>query len=113
MRYYIEDLKNHVGKEVELKGWAYNLRGSKKIKFLILRDGTGLCQCIFFDGECDPESFNNFEKLTQECTVKVKGVVKAEPLAVVVVSLVSLSIFLVPLIALLLSFDAIVGEHER
>jgi asparaginyl-tRNA synthetase len=79
MRFYIEDLKNHVGKEVELKGWAYNLRGSKKIKFLILRDGTGLCQCTFFDGECDPESFNNFEKLTQECTVKVKGVVKAEP----------------------------------
>lgn len=79
MRYYIEDLKNHVGKEVELKGWAYNLRSSKKIKFLILRDGTGLCQCIYFDGECDPESFNNFEKLTQECTVKVKGVVKAEP----------------------------------
>jgi asparaginyl-tRNA synthetase len=79
MRYYIEDLKNYVGKEVELKGWVYNLRGSKKIKFLILRDGTGLCQCIFFDGECDPESFTNFEKLTQETTVKVKGVVKAEP----------------------------------
>jgi asparaginyl-tRNA synthetase len=79
MRYYIEDLKNYVGKEVELKGWAYNLRGSKKIKFLILRDGTGLCQCIFFDGECDPDSFSNFEKLTQETSVKVKGVVKAEP----------------------------------
>lgn len=41
------------------------------------------------------------------------GVVKADPLAVVVVSLASLTIFLVPLIALLLSFDAIVGEHER
>ena len=41
------------------------------------------------------------------------GTVKAEPLAVVVVSLASLTIFLVPLIALLLSFDAIVGEHER
>src|SRR5690606_6210538 len=40
------------------------------------------------------------------------GVVKADPLAVVVVSLASLTIFLVPLIALLLSFDAIVGEHE-
>ena len=40
-------------------------------------------------------------------------VVKADPLAVVVVSLASLTIFLVPLIALLLSFDAIVGEHER
>ena len=41
------------------------------------------------------------------------GTVKADPLAVVIVSLSSLTIFLVPLIALLLSFDAIVGEHER
>lgn len=41
------------------------------------------------------------------------GVVKADALAVTVVSLSSLTIFLVPLIALLLSFDAIVGEHER
>jgi Cu-processing system permease protein len=41
------------------------------------------------------------------------GTVKADPLAVVVVSLASLTIFLVPLIALLLSFDAIVGEQER
>lgn len=41
------------------------------------------------------------------------GTVKADPLAVVVVSLASLTIFLIPLIALLLSFDAIVGEQER
>jgi Cu-processing system permease protein len=41
------------------------------------------------------------------------GTVKADRLAVVVVSLSSLTIFLVPLIALLLSFDAIVGEQER
>ncbi|HLR30108.1 MAG TPA: ABC transporter permease subunit [Paenalcaligenes sp.] len=41
------------------------------------------------------------------------GSVKVDALAVVVVSLTSLTIFLVPLIALLLSFDTIVGEHER
>ncbi|NLG59086.1 MAG: ABC transporter permease [Gammaproteobacteria bacterium] len=41
------------------------------------------------------------------------GAVQADPLAIVVVSLASLTIFLVPLIALLLSFDAIVGEQER
>ena len=41
------------------------------------------------------------------------GTVKAGALAVTVVSLSSLSIFLLPLIALLLSFDAIVGELER
>lgn len=41
------------------------------------------------------------------------GTVKADPLAVVVVSLSSLTILLVPLIALMLSFDAVVGEQER
>lgn len=41
------------------------------------------------------------------------GTVGADPLAAVVVSLASLSIFLLPLIALLLSFDAVVGEQER
>lgn len=41
------------------------------------------------------------------------GTVGASPLAVTVVSLASLTIFLIPLIALLLSFDAIVGDWER
>ncbi len=79
MRYYIDNLKDYVGQTVELKGWVFNTRGSKKIKFLILRDGTGLCQCIFFKGDCDDEAFENFQNLTQESTVKVTGVVKEEP----------------------------------
>jgi Cu-processing system permease protein len=41
------------------------------------------------------------------------GTVGAAPLDVTVVSLTSLTIFLLPLIALLLSHDAIVGEAER
>ncbi|MGB8710886.1 MAG: ABC transporter permease subunit, partial [Methyloceanibacter sp.] len=41
------------------------------------------------------------------------GNVGVRPLDVVVVSLSSLSIFLLPLIALLISHDAIVGEIER
>ena len=41
------------------------------------------------------------------------GTVKADPLAVTVVSLSSLSIFLVPLIAMLLAYDAVVGEVDR
>src|SRR5262249_1579230 len=41
------------------------------------------------------------------------GTVKVSGLAVTVVSLWSRPIFLVPLIALLLSYDAIVGEVER
>lgn len=79
MRYYISDLKNYVGQKVELKGWVYNLRSSGKIKFLLLRDGTGICQCIYFKGECDPEAFETtFPKLTQESSVIVRGTVREE-----------------------------------
>ncbi len=41
------------------------------------------------------------------------GLLDVKPLAVTVVSISSLTIFLVPLIALLLGYDAIVGEAER
>jgi asparaginyl-tRNA synthetase len=79
MRAYISDLKNHVGETVTLKGWVYNHRSSGKIKFLLLRDGTGICQCVYFRGECDEKAFEDFEKLAQESTVAVTGIVKAEP----------------------------------
>ncbi len=78
MRVYISDLKDHVGKTVELKGWVYNHRSSGKIKFLLLRDGTGIAQCVYFRGECSEESFEVFEKLSQETSVKVTGVVREE-----------------------------------
>lgn len=78
MRVYISDLKDHVGQTVELKGWVYNHRSSGKIKFLLLRDGTGIAQCVYFRGECDEKAFDDFEKLSQESTVKVTGVVKEE-----------------------------------
>jgi Cu-processing system permease protein len=41
------------------------------------------------------------------------GLVKVAPLTVTIVSLSSLTIFLLPLIALLLSYDAIVGDIDR
>lgn len=79
MRAYISDLKNHVGETVTLKGWVYNHRSSGKIKFLLLRDGTGISQCVYFRGECDEKAFEDFEKLAQESAVAVTGLVKAEP----------------------------------
>ncbi len=79
MKLWISDLKNYVGQTIELKGWAYHHRSSGKIKFLVLRDGTGYCQCVFAKGACDDESFNGFEQITQESTVSVSGAVRAEP----------------------------------
>ncbi len=62
MRIFISDLKNHVGQKVELKGWAYNTRSSGKVKFLELRDGTGIIPCILFPGETPAEALATFEK---------------------------------------------------
>jgi len=79
MRLWISDLKNYVGQSVELRGWVYNHRSSGKIKFLVLRDGTGFCQCVFVKAEVDETTFTDFEQLTQESSVTVTGVVRAEP----------------------------------
>lgn len=79
MRFYIGDASRYVGQEVELRGWVYNSRSSGKVKFLELRDGTGIISCIFFKGECDEAAFNDFEKLTQETSVKVVGTVRQHP----------------------------------
>ena len=38
---YISDLGEHVGRKVNIRGWLAQKRSSGKIKFLILRDGTG------------------------------------------------------------------------
>lgn len=79
MRYYVEDLAKHVGETIELKGWAYQTRSSGKVKFLELRDGTGIVPCIFFKGECEEEALTTFEGLSQECSVKVTGIVRKHP----------------------------------
>lgn len=79
MRIYISDLKNHVGQTIELKGWAYQTRSSGKVKFLELRDGTGMISCVFFAADCGPENFANFDHITQECSLKVTGTIRQHP----------------------------------
>ena len=79
MRSYISDLPKLVGQKIELKGWVYNTRSSGKVKFLELRDGTGIVPCIFFRGECQDAALLVFEELTQETSVKVTGMVRKHP----------------------------------
>lgn len=75
----IKDLKRHIGQEVTVKGWVYNTRASSKnIKFLILRDGSGLLQCVLFKGETAEDYINRFDELTQETSVEIVGLVKED-----------------------------------
>ena len=78
----IRKLDQYVDQDVEIKGWVYNRRSVGKIWFLILRDGTGLLQCVIVDGECDSETFSLEQQLNQEDSVIVTGRVKKEQRAV-------------------------------
>lgn len=74
---YIDQLKNHIGEEVILKGWLYNSRSSGKLVFLQLRDGTGIVQCVVFKGN-NEGVFENAKALGQESSIIVTGTVKAD-----------------------------------
>jgi len=75
---YISELKNNVGKQVTLSGWLYQARSSGKIQFLIIRDGTGLCQCVVEKGKVPDELFEKLKHLGQESSLTVTGTVRAD-----------------------------------
>jgi len=79
---FIKDLKKHDGNDVTLNGWVYNVRSIGKIWFLILRDGTGMLQCVVVKNDVDEDTFNKEELLTQESSVTVTGVVRIDKRAI-------------------------------
>jgi asparaginyl-tRNA synthetase len=70
---YIKDLSKAEGKEVTLHGWVANKRTGKGLVFIILRDGTGICQCVITQESIDENSFNTADKLTLESSVAITG----------------------------------------
>jgi asparaginyl-tRNA synthetase len=78
MQTYIENLKDHAGQSVHLRGWVDNFRSSGKIAFLILRDGTGRTQCILSKKEIGEDAFAQAKALTQESSVVVRGKVNLD-----------------------------------
>ncbi len=74
---YINQLKDHIGSEVTLKGWLYNKRSSGKLVFLQLRDGTGIVQCVVFRPN-NEELYTEADSLGQESSIIVTGTVKED-----------------------------------
>ena len=79
---YIDLLKDHVGKQVTLEGWLYNSRASGKVQFVIVRDGTGLCQCVVEKAAVSDDIFEQLKHLGQESSLAVTGTICAEPRSV-------------------------------
>jgi asparaginyl-tRNA synthetase len=81
MRITIEEAARHAGETVAISGWLYNLRRSGKIAFPLLRDGTGIMQCVAVKSALPEEVFETVKNLTQESSIVVTGKVRAEPRA--------------------------------
>lgn len=75
---YIERISEQVGQEVTIKGWLHNKRSSGKIQFLIIRDGTGYIQGVVVANNVTPEVFQQFDRVTQESAIVVRGKVRAD-----------------------------------
>lgn len=81
---YIEDIfqgKRQENDTVKLQGWVYNSRSSGKVKFVLLRDGTGIIQGILFPGDSSDKAIEEFAKLTQESSIEVEGKIVKAPKA--------------------------------
>lgn len=70
---YINQLSEYQDEVVTLKGWIYNIRNSKAIHFLELRDGTGLCQCIVSADDVTDDIFEAAGSLKQESSLEISG----------------------------------------
>ena len=74
----IRQMSAHVGEEVTLEGWLYSKTGKGRLQFLQVRDGAGLCQAVVFKKNVSAEAFDLASKLTQESSLRVTGIVKAD-----------------------------------
>ena len=75
---YINELGKHVGADVVLKGWLYNLRSSGKLMFPQLRDGTGVVQAVVAKNSVSPEVWDTLKGLGQESSLIIIGRVRED-----------------------------------
>jgi len=70
-----------VNTNVKLKGWVYRKRVVGGKVFIVLRDSSGIIQCVVDRGKVDDVTWKNAEKITRESSCIVEGVVRKEPRA--------------------------------
>lgn len=74
----IAELPRHVGASVVVRGWVTHLRSSGKVAFAVIRDGSGVVQCVLVKNALPPEAWSAFAQLTLETSVSVTGEVRAD-----------------------------------
>src|SRR3989475_5194178 len=74
----VEALPERVGASVTVRAWTMTTRSSGKIAFVTLRDGPGYWQAVLSKKEVPDAAWDAFARLTQETSVEVSGVVRAD-----------------------------------
>ncbi|HSR57395.1 MAG TPA: OB-fold nucleic acid binding domain-containing protein, partial [Candidatus Binataceae bacterium] len=77
----IEDIAEHEGHQVVIKGWLADKTDKGRLQFLRVRDGSGTIQAVVFLKDLPPEQFEAAKRLTQESSIVVTGIVRREPRA--------------------------------
>ncbi|WP_346937159.1 amino acid--tRNA ligase-related protein, partial [Clostridium sp.] len=70
-RVLVNNLVNHMNKKVKISGWIYRIRKLKSITFIVLRDRTGLVQCVAENSIAEKVDFKI------ESVVSIEGIIKS------------------------------------
>jgi asparaginyl-tRNA synthetase len=74
----IRHLGQHDGSAVTVRGWVQTTRTHGKVAFVVVRDGTGVVQCIAVKKEISPEAWDLVQELTLETSVSITGSVRSD-----------------------------------
>jgi len=74
----INTVGKHEDQSVTICGWLTHKRSSGRIRFLVLRDGTGIIQATMIKGETDQQAIDLYPELTQESSLAVTGTVRRD-----------------------------------
>lgn len=69
-RILVKNIPNFIEKEIKIEGWLYRVRKLKSITFLVIRDRSGLVQCVIENNNIDSSS------LKLESVVSIIGIAK-------------------------------------
>ncbi len=73
--------KEHIGLEVELKGWVYRKMTVGGKIFIVLRDSSDIIQCVIDESKVDHDTWSKAKKVTRESSCIIRGIIKADPRA--------------------------------
>lgn len=64
--------------DVDLRGWCYRERGSKKLRFIVLRDAEDIIQCVIEKDTVSEDEWKTAEDIRLESSFTVSGHIKPD-----------------------------------